>query len=294
MNQITPLNYSLISPVTHNISNDSINQLINRSYDVIVDIGCGDGSLTKLLANQLTHNQLIGIDCVPDMISYARKHNNTIDGKDNPNNHIIEYVVQDMSVDWPAMCPQIRQLESKVDLIFSNYALQYIPDKQQLMQTFSRLLSTGGTVFANIFLYNDLNKKLLINGPTNRRQQRYQTIAEQIANWKQCLTISTSSDNQYLFSIKQFKTLDTVWPMDRKTIIGFMPVMVNSFRSQFTNQSDFDSELNDHLWDTVFDATTNPTATEPNPSAWQQFLADTTVTKVNCHRIVLQLMAIKQ
>ncbi|XP_054155695.1 trans-aconitate 2-methyltransferase-like [Oppia nitens] len=131
-------------PVTHNISNDSINQLKNRSYDIIVDIGCGDGSLTKLLANQLAHNQLIGIDCVTDMISYARKHNSLmIDDKHDNNNRIIEYVVQDMSVDWPAMCPRIRQLESRVDLIFSNYALQYIPDKQKLMQIFDRLLATG-------------------------------------------------------------------------------------------------------------------------------------------------------
>ncbi|XP_054155708.1 juvenile hormone acid O-methyltransferase-like [Oppia nitens] len=239
---------------------ESIKQLNidNRSYDLIVDLGCGDGGITKhLFGKHIRYKLLVGIDVVPEMISYARRHN-TAD--------TIEYVEQDMSIGWPEISSQrIRQLDGTVDLIVSNFALHYMPDKWQVMNTCSRLLSssssstttTGGIFHANIVILADLNKKLVT---TNTPKQWYPTIDKQIADWKQSII-----DNQ--LDIKQLMTIDYDWTIDRQITIDFMPVIQSNYRSFFKNQSDFEAELNDHLSDTVFDAFVNPTAPDPNPKS---------------------------
>ncbi|XP_054155673.1 uncharacterized protein LOC128954132 [Oppia nitens] len=260
-----------------------------KSYDLIVDLGCADGRITKhLLGKQIPHKLLVGIDVVPDMISYARQHN---------SDETIEYLLQDMSVKWPEMSPRIRQLESKVDLIFSNFTLQYMPDKWQLMATCNRLLtasgssssssSSGGIFHANVIILPDLNKKLVSNTTNSPDKQWYQTREKQLDDWRQSL-----ADNHFL--IHKFQIIDSIWPTDRQRMIELMPVMLSNYRSFFKNQSDFDSELNDHLTDTVFDAYVNPDSPEPNPRAWQQFLADPTVTEVNIYLRVLRITAVKE
>ncbi|XP_054155775.1 uncharacterized protein LOC128954223 [Oppia nitens] len=263
---------STIDSIKNHIQNNDN----NKSYDLIVDVGCGGGVSTNLLAKHIPqHKLIVGIDVVPDMISYARS-NNTDD--------TIEYVEQDMSVKWTEIGSQrIRQLESKVDLIYSNMVLEYMPDKWLVMDTVNRLLTTGGLFHANIFILPDLNKKLVNNGP----KPWYQTREKQLDDWRQSL-----SDNHLL--VKQFDTIDVCWPTDRQKMIEFMPIMISKFRSFFKNRKQFDAELNDHLTDTVFDAYVNPDSPEPNPRAWQQFLADPTVTEVNRYHRLLRVTAIKQ
>ncbi|XP_054161828.1 uncharacterized protein LOC128959835 [Oppia nitens] len=268
--------------------NNITNNNIKRSYDLIVDLGCGDGGITKhLLSKHIPHKLLVGIDIVPDMISYARNHN---------TDDTIEYVLQDMGVGWLEMCPQIRQLESRVNLIFSNFTLQYMPDKWQLMATCNRLLSisSGGGIFhANVIILPDLNKKLVTNNtnttndPNKLPKQWYQTSEKQLDDWRQSL-----SDNHFL--IHKFQIIDSIWPTDRQRMFDLMPIILSNYRSFFKNQSDFDSELNHHLTDTVFDAYVNPDSSEPNPRAWQQFLSDTTVTEVNLNYRILRITAVKQ
>ncbi|CAG2179971.1 unnamed protein product, partial [Oppiella nova] len=77
---------------------------INREYDVIVDIGCGNGYLTERLARHVKHNVVIGVDINPTMISYALK-NHKMDS--------IEYWTQDMSVSWDELCPPLKALEAR-------------------------------------------------------------------------------------------------------------------------------------------------------------------------------------
>ncbi|XP_054155774.1 uncharacterized protein LOC128954222 [Oppia nitens] len=253
---------------------------LNKSYDLIVDVGCGDGDVSKnFLGKHIPHKQIVAIDCLPDMLGYARIHN---------SDDQIEYVLQDMGQKWPDMSPRVRELESKVDLIFSNLALAYIPDKRQLVDTFGRLLSTGGVFHANIELMEDINKRLASYGRPPPKQQWYQSPEKQLDVWRQSL----SSDNQFL--VKQLEIMDVCWPTDRQKMIDFMPIVISKYRQFFTDRKDFDNEFNDHLWDTAFDALVNPTADTPNPRAWQQFLADTNIKEVKRYHKLLRITAIKQ
>ncbi|XP_054155716.1 uncharacterized protein LOC128954171 [Oppia nitens] len=178
------------------IAMQSIDSLIDanyRSYDQIVDIGCGDGDITKqLLGKHIPHKHILAIDVLPDMISYARRHN---------TDDTIEYLVQDMSVKWPLISsPRLRQLAGNVDLIFSNLALEYMADKRQIVDTFGQLLSAGGVFHANMVVMEDINKRLASYGQQPRKW--YQSREKQLDNWRQSL----QSDNQFL--VKQFEIID--------------------------------------------------------------------------------------
>ncbi|XP_054155711.1 uncharacterized protein LOC128954167 [Oppia nitens] len=265
------------------IAMQSIDSLIDanyRSYDQIVDIGCGDGDITKqLLGKHIPHKHILAIDVLPDMITYARNHN---------SDDTIEYLVQDISVKWPLITSQrLRQLAGNVDLIFSNLALEYMADKWQIVETFGQLLSTGGVFHANLVIMEDINKRLASYGRPPPKQQWYQSREKQLDNWRQSL-----SDNQFL--VKQFEIIDVCWPTDRQKMINFMGIIISKYRQFFQNTDDFESEKTDHLWDTAFDALVNPTADTPNPRAWQQFLADPTVTVVNRYHQLLRITAVKQ
>ena len=101
----------------------------------------------------------------------------------------IVHQVDDISLPWDELSPKIRQLENRVDLIFSNRVLHWIENKQQAIENFYRLLkqnnnsgqnSNGGTLYANITTLLDLFYDLtleekvhydqLLNIPTEEQQ----------------------------------------------------------------------------------------------------------------------------
>ncbi|CAG2176447.1 unnamed protein product, partial [Oppiella nova] len=44
-------------------------------YDLIVDIGCGTGYMTELLAQSgVKHNRIIGVDIDPEMTAFAQQN----------------------------------------------------------------------------------------------------------------------------------------------------------------------------------------------------------------------------
>ncbi|CAG2123359.1 unnamed protein product, partial [Medioppia subpectinata] len=75
-------------------------------------MGSGDGGVTRELAACVPHRRLIAVDVNPAMTEYARDHNTL---------PTIEYVTQDMSVEWSELSPEIRRLEGSVRLILSNF-----------------------------------------------------------------------------------------------------------------------------------------------------------------------------
>ncbi|CAG2122605.1 unnamed protein product, partial [Medioppia subpectinata] len=156
MDQIAPEVYGSLNYAPKKFAAQSLIILgsQNRLFDTIVDIGCGDGGVTKELAEKLRHRQLVAVDVDPAMTAYAQQT--------NPGRSI-EYKTQDVSVAWDELSEDIRALEGKVTLIFSNFVLHYIRDKSRLVANFSRLLTTagaGGCIHANIFIPADLNRKL--------------------------------------------------------------------------------------------------------------------------------------
>ncbi len=105
----------------------SIEMLARVSHETpkrILDLGCGPGNSTELLARRYPDAEILGLDSSPDMLSKARQR-----------------------------LPQARFLEADItswtpdqafDLIFANAVLQWLPGHQALFPRLISWLSSGG------------------------------------------------------------------------------------------------------------------------------------------------------
>lgn len=121
-----------------------------------VDLGCGPGNSTELVAARFPDAVVEGLDSSPDMIEKARKR--------LPN---LSFQIADLQ-DWTAQGPY--------DLIFANAVLQWIPDHAGLFSRLARSLARGGV--------------LAVQMPNNLSEPSHVSMAEVAADgpWAQSLT----------------------------------------------------------------------------------------------------------
>ena len=90
----------------------------------VVDLGCGPGNLTGLLAERWPDAHVVGLDSSPEMIEKARGLGQHVD-----------YDVADLR-DWRA--------ERPVDVLVSNATLQWVPGHLELLPSLVEALAPGG------------------------------------------------------------------------------------------------------------------------------------------------------
>jgi len=96
---------------------------------VVVDLGCGPGNLTSLLADRWRGAQVTGIDSSPEMIAAAEQ----IDG--------IRWEVADLR-DWAT--PDPLALRAPVAVLVSNATLQWLPEHLDLLPGLLDRVAPGG------------------------------------------------------------------------------------------------------------------------------------------------------
>jgi demethylmenaquinone methyltransferase/2-methoxy-6-polyprenyl-1,4-benzoquinol methylase len=95
----------------------------------VLDLACGTGDITFLLAERVTDGQVIGVDITPGMIEIARR-------KLRPNEAKIRFEVADiMHLNFP---------ECFFDRITVGYGVRNAPDIAELFSEIFRLLKPGG------------------------------------------------------------------------------------------------------------------------------------------------------
>jgi trans-aconitate 2-methyltransferase len=92
----------------------------------VIDVGCGPGNSTEVLAARYPHAQIRGTDSSEDMIAAARHR--------LPN---IRFEVQDLR-DWQDAGP--------FDVILANAVLQWLPHHETLLPAFVGKLAPGGAL----------------------------------------------------------------------------------------------------------------------------------------------------
>ncbi|UCD80821.1 MAG: methyltransferase domain-containing protein [Desulfobacterales bacterium] len=106
-----------------------IKKLRLTGHETVLDIGCGDGKLTAIIADHLPQGSVIGIDSSKDMVDLARRRHT-----DYPHSRL-EFEHLD-----------VRELaeNNRFDLVFSNAALHWIKHHPPVLLRIEKALKSGG------------------------------------------------------------------------------------------------------------------------------------------------------
>ena len=102
----------------------------------ILDVGCGPGNSTQILAKKWKNSKITGIDNSRSMIEKARK----------------EYPNQN----WKFMDASENNIKSKYDIVFSNSVIHWIPNHTDLLQKLYGILNNKGVLAIGIPLFWDM------------------------------------------------------------------------------------------------------------------------------------------
>lgn len=94
----------------------------------VIDIGCGPGNSTAVLRKKYPNAKILGIDVSEDMIETAKRT--------YPD---MEFLLLDAGKD-------LKNLERKFDIVFSNACIQWIPDHRSLLPDMMSILKDGGVM----------------------------------------------------------------------------------------------------------------------------------------------------
>jgi trans-aconitate 2-methyltransferase len=95
----------------------------------LLDIGCGDGKITAVLAKSLPQGRVIGVDNSEDMINLARAN---FASSTYPN------------LSFQVMDARVLSFESEFDRVFSNAALHWVIDHRPILRGVHRGMKNGG------------------------------------------------------------------------------------------------------------------------------------------------------
>lgn len=123
--------------------------------ETIIDIGCGPGNSTRVLADCWPNARITGMDSSKAMIDKARK--------DMPD---LDWIVGDAANFAP---------DVPCDLVFSNAVIQWIPDHETLMARFRAMLTEAGMLAVQIPLFWDMPLGQLIRDAAGQDRWKHQT-----------------------------------------------------------------------------------------------------------------------
>lgn len=107
---------------------DLLARIPARDFDTIVDLGCGSGELTRLLASRWPRACVLGVDASAAMLQRAAAAGPA---------PTLQFVQADLA-DWQPPRP--------VGLLFSNAALHWLPDHQALLPRLIAMLAPAGVL----------------------------------------------------------------------------------------------------------------------------------------------------
>jgi trans-aconitate methyltransferase len=126
---------------------ENINQFKGKTLSIL-DIGCGDGKITKEISLILNDSRVRGIDSSTSMIEYASKNHS--------NGEKLYFTEGDASK---------LNFREEFDLIVSFYCLQWVTNKTKLFEDIANALKSNGVALLLMPViyppYFDIRKKML-------------------------------------------------------------------------------------------------------------------------------------
>jgi 2-polyprenyl-3-methyl-5-hydroxy-6-metoxy-1,4-benzoquinol methylase len=106
-----------------------------------LDAGCGTGTLTRFLAEKGC--SIIGVDAAPQMIEMARERT-----QHHPQRELMQFEVAGR--DSVGTIERLSNATASLDGILCSSVLEYMPDAEQLVGEFARVLKPGGMLLISV------------------------------------------------------------------------------------------------------------------------------------------------
>lgn len=107
-----------------------IAELALTGNESVLDLGCGDGALTRQLAERLPRGEVLGIDASQGMIDVAKT-------REQENLRFLRLDINDID------------FENRFDIVFSNATLHWVKDHKRMLAELRRALRFGGRLRFN-------------------------------------------------------------------------------------------------------------------------------------------------
>ena len=126
-----PADYGKHSKIQYRWAQELMAGLQLHGHEAVLDIGCGEGKVSKGIADRLPHGYVIGIDRSEDMIQFARARYS-------------QQVFQNLI--FRKMDVRKLDFESQFDVAFSNAALHWIVDHLSFLHKLAKALKGHGRI----------------------------------------------------------------------------------------------------------------------------------------------------
>jgi len=121
---------------------DLIGLIVVREGLSAIDLGCGTGELTTMLADRLPGSDVLGIDSSPEMLEQAKS-------KEREGLRFELRAIEDAAGEW--------------DLVFSNAAIQWVEDHAGLIPSLFTLVSPGGQIAVQLPSNHNHETQMLVH-----------------------------------------------------------------------------------------------------------------------------------
>jgi ubiquinone/menaquinone biosynthesis C-methylase UbiE len=132
--------YANASSMQYRQALELIDKIKFNSKDRVLDVGCGDGKISRYISGFLEQGEILGIDITESMLDYAKKTNESIKN--------LSFKQMD------ANC--INLAKHSFDKVVSFSCLHWVRNQQSLWNSFHNLLSNNGKVYAGFQVDHEL------------------------------------------------------------------------------------------------------------------------------------------
>jgi trans-aconitate 2-methyltransferase len=158
----------------------------------VVDLGCGTGELTRKLADRLPGCDMLGIDNSPEMLERAAPQ--ARDGV-----RFAFQPVHDFAAD-----------SSEWDLIFSNAALQWIPDHAKLFPALMAKVRPGGQIAVQMpSNFNHVAQSLVVDIAL---EEPFKTALKGFVRYSPVLPIDTYAEMLFTAGYEAITVFEKIYP----------------------------------------------------------------------------------
>jgi trans-aconitate methyltransferase len=130
-----PQDYAKHSSIQEAWARELLAQIDLQPDDAVLDIGCGDGRTTAVIAKSVPNGRVVGVDLSADMVSHAATQHC------RPPVDNLRFAQADAAA---------LPFTAEFSVVFSNATLHWVPDQRAAVHGIARALRPGGRLIAQM------------------------------------------------------------------------------------------------------------------------------------------------